>query len=193
MILIIDNHDSFTYNLVQLCARLGADVVVRLSDELDVDDVAALAPDGIILSPGPGDPGSAGVTVGVVTRLGGETPILGVCLGHQAIGVAYGARVVRAQRPMHGKVSSIAHTGDGLFRGIPDPVGMTRYHSLTLAPDSMPADLEVVAWTEDDNGGFEVQGVRHRNHPVFGVQFHPESVASSHGDRLVANFMEMAT
>lgn len=188
MILIIDNHDSFTYNLVQLCARLGADIVVRRNDDVGLHEIAALAPAGIILSPGPGHPVGAGVTVDVVKRFAGVTPILGVCLGHQAIGVAYGGRVVRARRPMHGKVSAIAHTGAGLFHGIPDPVGMTRYHSLTLEPETVPVDLEVVAWTAgcDD----EIQSVRHRRHAVFGVQFHPESVASVHGDRLLANFLE---
>jgi anthranilate synthase/aminodeoxychorismate synthase-like glutamine amidotransferase len=189
MILIIDNHDSFTYNLVQLCAGLGADIVVRRNDDVGVDEVAVLAPAGIILSPGPGHPADAGVTVDVVKRFGGVTPILGVCLGHQAIGVAYGGRVVRAGRPMHGKVSAIAHTGAGLFHGIPDPVSMTRYHSLTLEPDTVPVDLEVVAWTAGRND--EIQSVRHRRHPVFGVQFHPESVASVHGDRLLANFIAL--
>jgi anthranilate synthase/aminodeoxychorismate synthase-like glutamine amidotransferase len=191
MILIIDNYDSFTYNLVQLIASLGAEVTVRRNDETDVDRIAALAPAGIVLSPGPGDPGTAGVTVDLIRRFGGSTPILGVCLGHQAIGVAYGGSVVRARRPMHGKVSPVTHTGAGLFRGIPAPVAMTRYHSLTLEPGNIPAELEVVAWTDEPGYEDEIQAVRHRRHAVWGVQFHPESVASAHGDRLLANFLEL--
>lgn len=191
MILMIDNYDSFTYNLVQLIESLGAEVVVRRNDETDVDGIAALAPAGIIVSPGPGHPATAGVSVEAIQRLGAAIPILGVCLGHQAIGVAYGGRVTRARRPMHGKVSPVAHTGTGPFRGMSDPVRMTRYHSLTMEPGSIPAELEVVGWTAEPGHEAEIQAVRHRRDPVWGVQFHPESVASVQGHRLLANFLEL--
>jgi anthranilate synthase component II len=189
MILVIDNYDSFTYNLVQLLATLGADVIVRRNDQVSVHDIGALHPSGIVVSPGPCGPDEAGVSVEAVRRFGASTPILGVCLGHQAIGAAFGGRVVRAKEPVHGKVSRIAHSSEHLFRGIPAPVDMVRYHSLVLEPESLPAELEVTAWTEGREG--EIQAIRHRGHPVHGVQFHPESVASPHGARLVANFLEL--
>lgn len=192
MILVIDNYDSFTFNLVQLLGGLGADIEVRRNDALGLDDIAALAPERIVVSPGPCTPAEAGISVEVIRRFGPTTPILGVCLGHQAIGAAYGARVVRARRLMHGKVSPVAHIGAGLFDGIPTPVPMTRYHSLTLDADSVPECLDVVAWTAEVGWEDEVQAVRHVEHPVWGVQFHPESVASHHGDRLVRNFLELA-
>jgi anthranilate synthase component II len=192
MILVIDNYDSFTYNLVQLLAGLGVEVTVRRNDAVTLDQVAVLDPAAIVLSPGPCGPHDAGISVEAVRRFGGSLPILGVCLGHQAIGVAYGGRVLRAGRPVHGKVSRISHLGDEIFRELPDPVEMTRYHSLVLDPDSLPPDLVVTAWTEDERDGRVVQGIRHRRHRVWGVQFHPESIASRHGDRLLANFLELA-
>ena len=191
MILVIDNYDSFTWNLVQLLGGLGAEVGVRRNDQVTTDEIARLAPSGIVISPGPCTPAEAGVSVETVRRFGPEVPILGVCLGHQAIGVAYGARVVRARRLMHGKVSPVGHGGGGLFEGVPTPVSMTRYHSLVIDPASIPEALEVVAWTEEPGWEDEVQAVRHREHPVWGVQFHPESVASHHGERLVRNFLEL--
>ncbi|HUE76974.1 MAG TPA: aminodeoxychorismate/anthranilate synthase component II [Longimicrobiales bacterium] len=191
MILVIDNYDSFTWNLVQLLGGLGAEVVVHRNDELSTGDVERMAPERIVLSPGPCTPAEAGISVETVRRLGATTPILGVCLGHQAIGEAYGGRVIRARRLMHGKVSPVGHRGEGLFGGIPTPVSMTRYHSLVIDPESMPPELEVVAWTEEEGWTDEVQAVRHREHPVWGVQFHPESIASEHGDRLLRNFLEM--
>ncbi len=191
MILVIDNYDSFTFNLVQLLGGLGADVEVRRNDEVGLADIEAMAPERIVVSPGPCTPAEAGISVDVIREFGPRIPVLGVCLGHQAIGVAYGARVVRARRLMHGKVSPVAHGGEGLFQGIPAPVSMTRYHSLVIDPDTVPAELEVVAWTDESGWEDEIQAVRHRAHPVWGVQFHPESVASEHGERLVRNFMEM--
>jgi anthranilate synthase component II len=191
MILVIDNYDSFTYNLVQLLGMLRADVTVHRNDEVGVEDVVAGRPAGIVISPGPGTPEEAGISVEVIRALGASTPILGVCLGHQAIAVAYGGRVVRARRPVHGKVSALSHTGVGPFRGLPTPVEMTRYHSLTVAPDPLPTQLEVIAWSDDPSDGSEIQGLRHRQHPVWGVQFHPESVASQGGARLMANFLEL--
>ena len=191
MILVIDNYDSFTFNLVQLLGELGAEVEVRRNDAIDLDAIEALAPDRIVVSPGPCTPAEAGISVDVIRRFGPDVPTLGVCLGHQAIGAAYGGRVVRARRLMHGKVSAVAHSGTGLFRGVPTPVAMTRYHSLVLEPGSLPDALEVVAWTDEDGWEDEIQAVRHREHPVWGVQFHPESVASVHGDRLMKNFLEL--
>lgn len=191
MILVIDNYDSFTWNLVQLMGGLGAEVVVRRNDEISVADVERLAPERIVVSPGPCTPKEAGISVETVRRLGSSVPILGVCLGHQAIAEAYGGRVVRARRLMHGKVSPVGHRGAGLFAGVPTPVSMTRYHSLVIEPATLPESLEVVAWTEEEGWTDEIQAVRHREHPVWGVQFHPESVASEHGERLLRNFIEM--
>lgn len=191
MILVIDNYDSFTFNLVQLLGGLGATIEVRRNDEVTLSGIEAMAPERIVVSPGPCTPREAGISVDVIRRFGPGIPTLGVCLGHQAIGEAYGARVVRARRLMHGKVSPVGHGGEGLFAGIPTPVSMTRYHSLVLDPDSLPAELEVVAWTEEAGWEDEVQAVRHRTHPVWGVQFHPESVASQHGERLMKNFLAL--
>lgn len=165
---------------------------VRRNDQVGLEEITELAPRGIVVSPGPGTPAEAGISVDVVRRFGATTPTLGVCLGHQAIGEVYGGRVVRAGRLMHGKVSPVAHRGTGLFEGVPTPVTMTRYHSLALDPEGIPDELEVVAWTAEAEWGDEVQAVRHREHPVWGVQFHPESVASQHGERLVRNFLELA-
>jgi anthranilate synthase/aminodeoxychorismate synthase-like glutamine amidotransferase len=190
MILVIDNYDSFTYNLVQLIGSLGPEVVVRQNDGITVAEIVDLDPAGVVLSPGPGGPADAGICLETVRRLGGTTPILGVCLGHQVIAAAYGARVRRARRPMHGKTSPVHHTGTGIFRDIPDPVVMTRYHSLTVDPATMPDELEVTAWTGEAGWKDELQGLAHRSDPVWGVQFHPESAASHHGERIVANFLE---
>ena len=190
MILVLDNYDSFTFNLVQMLGHLGADVMVRRNDQLSVEEIAALRPDRIVISPGPCTPADAGVSIDTVRQLGSEIPILGVCLGHQAIGEAYGGRVVRARRLMHGKASPVAHSGTGIFAGLPAPVSMMRYHSLVLEPGSLPDALEVVAWTDEPGWEEEIQAVRHREHPVWGVQFHPESVGSDHGERLLKNFLE---
>ena len=190
MILMIDNYDSFTYNLVQYLGELGVDVEVRRNDALSVDDVAAMRPQGVVISPGPCTPNEAGISVDLIKRLGGKLPILGVCLGHQAIGQAFGGRIVHAGQVMHGKVSRIRHTGQGVFRGLPDGFEATRYHSLVIAKDSVPDCLEVTAWTEDDEGHMEeIMGVRHKSLPIEGVQFHPESILTQHGHDLLRNFL----
>ena len=185
MILVIDNYDSFTYNLVQYLGELGATLEVVRNDALDVDAVVKLAPERIVISPGPGNPDQAGVSLEVIRRLGPTTPILGVCLGHQAIGQAFGATVARARVQMHGKTSEIQHDGRGVFAGLSNPFVATRYHSLVVLPDTVPADLEVTARAEDG----EVMGLRHRRYPVEGVQFHPESILTVEGKRLLANFL----
>ena len=185
MILVIDNYDSFTYNLVQYLGELGAELRVVRNDAIDVDGVAALAPERIVISPGPGTPDDAGVSLPVIRRLGEGTPILGVCLGHQAIGQAFGGTVARAKAQMHGKTSDIRHDGRGVFAGLSNPLTATRYHSLVILPHTVPADLEVTAWAEDG----EIMGVRHRRWPVEGVQFHPESILTVEGKRLLGNFL----
>ena len=185
MLLMIDNYDSFTYNLVQYFGELGEDVKVVRNDELTVDQIEALKPDRIVLSPGPCTPNEAGVSLGVIGRFKGRVPILGVCLGHQAIGQAFGGKVVHAKTLMHGKVSRIHHEGRGVFRGLPTPYEATRYHSLAIERETCPPDLEVTAWTEDG----EIMGVRHRSLPVEGVQFHPESILTQHGHALLRNFL----
>ena len=189
MLLVIDNYDSFTWNLVQLIGELGVEPVVKRNDELTVEEIAALQPERIVISPGPCTPNEAGVSVDVIRKLGENTPILGVCLGHQAIGAAYGGNVVRARRIMHGKTSPIAHRGEDLFRGLPNPLRVTRYHSLVIEPQSLPDALEVQAWTAETGWEDEIQAVRHREHPVWGVQFHPESIASEAGRELLRNFL----
>ncbi len=189
MLLVIDNYDSFTWNLVQFLGELGAEPVVRRNDEIGLDEIEALHPDRIVISPGPCTPAEAGISVALVRRFGPSTPILGVCLGHQSIGEAYGGRVVRARRTMHGKLSPVRHTGAGIFSGLPDPITVTRYHSLVIEPASLPAELEAVAWTDEAGWEDEIQAVRHRAHPVWGVQFHPESIASEGGKTLLANFL----
>ena len=190
MILVIDNYDSFTYNLVQYLGDLGETPVVRRNDAITVDEVGALAPRAILLSPGPCTPAEAGVTVPLVRRWGAEIPILGVCLGHQAIGEAYGGRVVRAGRVMHGKTSPIVHDGRELFEGLPSPLPVMRYHSLVVEASTLPAELEVVAHAADDPT--EIHALRHRTHPVWGVQFHPESILTSGGREILANFLRLA-
>ena len=190
MILVIDNYDSFTYNLVQYLGELGAEPVVRRNDAITVDDIGALAPRAIVISPGPGTPADAGVTIPAIRRWGAEIPILGVCLGHQAIGEAYGGRVVRATRVMHGKTSQILHNGSDLFAGLPSPLEVMRYHSLIVERASIPNTLEITAEAQDAPD--EIHAMRHREHPVWGVQFHPESVLTRHGKDLIANFLELA-
>ena len=191
MLLMIDNYDSFTFNLVQYLQELGAEVRVERNDALTLDQIEALAPDKIVISPGPCTPNEAGVSLEVIERLGPRIPILGVCLGHQAIGQAYGGEVVRAGRIMHGKTSPIRHEGKGAFSGIPDRFEATRYHSLVVDRASLPDALEITAWTEDEDGGIEaIMGLRHRQHAVEGVQFHPESILTQHGHDLLRNFLE---
>ena len=185
MILLIDNYDSFTYNLVQYLGELGAELRVVRNDAVDADGVAALAPERIVISPGPGTPDDAGVSLSLIRRLGERTPILGVCLGHQAIGQAFGGTVARAKAQMHGKTSDIRHDGRGVFAGLSNPLTATRYHSLVILPHTVPAELEVTAWAEDG----EIMGVRHRRWPVEGVQFHPESILTVEGKRLLGNFL----
>jgi anthranilate synthase component 2 len=185
MLLMIDNYDSFTYNLVQYLGELGEDVRVVRNDELAVEDIERLAPARIVISPGPCTPNEAGVSLAAIARFAGKIPILGVCLGHQAIGQAFGGRIVHAKTLMHGKVSPIHHSGKGVFRGLPSPFNATRYHSLAIERESCPADLEITAWTEDG----EIMGVRHRSLAVEGVQFHPESILTEHGHAMLRNFL----
>ena len=191
MLLMIDNYDSFTYNLVQYLQSLGAEVKVVRNDAMTVDEIAKLAPERIVISPGPCTPNEAGVSLEIIERLGANTPILGVCLGHQSIGQAYGGHVIRAGRIMHGKTSRIRHEGKGVFAGLPDAYEATRYHSLVVERSSLPEALEVTAWTENEDGSFEeIMGLRHREYPVEGVQFHPESILTQHGHALLKNFLE---
>jgi anthranilate synthase component II len=191
MILVIDNYDSFTFNLVQFLGELGAELVVRRNDDVTTDEIGALRPSAMVISPGPCAPAQAGVSVEAVRRWGSTIPTLGVCLGHQAIGEAYGGTIVRAGRVMHGKTSTVKHTGAGLFDGIPSPMQVMRYHSLVIDPESLPRELEVIARAEDD--ATEVHAVKHRTHPVWGVQFHPESIMTPDGKALLRNFLGLAT
>jgi anthranilate synthase component II len=190
MLLVIDNYDSFTYNLVQYLGELGADVQVMRNDVVSLDDVIAAKPDRIVISPGPGRPEQAGVTMDVIKQLGPTTPVLGVCLGHQAIGAVFGGSVVRAGVPMHGKTSTIEHDGRGVFSGISGPFPASRYHSLIVSEVNFPADLEVSARTREDG---IIMGLRHRTWPVHGVQFHPESILTGEGMRILQNFLEDKT
>jgi anthranilate synthase component 2 len=183
-IFMLDNYDSFTWNLVQLLGRIGADVTVARNDEVSVAEIRSLAPDAIVISPGPSRPEKAGISVELVTELGPSVPTLGVCLGHQAIGVAYGAEVVRVP-PVHGKAAAVHHARGGSFAGLPSPISAARYHSLAIARDSMPDELEVTAWSDDG----VVMGVRHRSHPVEGFQFHPESILTDDGEALLIAFL----
>ena len=191
MLLMIDNYDSFTYNLVQYLQALGAEVRVERNDALTVDEIEQLAPQRIVISPGPRTPNDAGVSMEVIQRLGPMTPILGVCLGHQSMGQVYGGDVVRAGMIMHGKTSRIRHEGKGVFAGLPDAYEATRYHSLVVDKATLPAALEITAWTENEDGSMEeIMGLRHREFPVEGVQFHPESILTQHGHALLKNFLE---
>jgi anthranilate synthase component 2 len=186
VVLVIDNYDSFTYNLVQYLGELGAEVRVMRNDAVSIADVAAAKPDRIVISPGPGRPEQAGVTMSVIRELGKQTPVLGVCLGHQAIGAAFGGRVVRAGTPMHGKTSTIEHDGRGVFNGIAGPFVASRYHSLVVSDEDLPGDLEVSARTKDEG---IIMGLRHRTWPVHGVQFHPESILTGEGRSILRNFL----
>jgi anthranilate synthase component 2 len=193
MLLVLDNYDSFTYNLVQYAGELGADPVVHRNDTLDVAAALALAPEAIVVSPGPCTPGEAGISVPLVRAAAAAgVPLLGVCLGHQAIGEAFGARVVRAERLMHGKTTMVAHNGHPLFAGLPVPFEAMRYHSLVIEPGTGPAALEVTAWSSDRAAGSEIMAVCHRERPVYGVQFHPESVGTGQGRQILANFLTLA-
>jgi anthranilate synthase component 2 len=192
MLLVLDNYDSFTYNLVQYAGELGADPVVYRNDALTVAEVLALQPAAFVISPGPCTPGEAGISVPLVRAAAARIPMLGVCLGHQAIGEAFGGRVVRADRLMHGKTTLAIHTGHPLFEGIPSPVEVMRYHSLVVSPEQLPAELEIVAWSSDRPRGQEIMALSHRSLPIYGVQFHPESVATLHGKRLLSNFLSLA-
>jgi len=191
MLLMIDNYDSFTYNLVQYLGELGVDVCVRRNDDIDVGGVAALNPARIVISPGPCTPAEAGISVPLIQAFAGRVPILGVCLGHQSIGQAFGGHIVKAKAVMHGKTSPIYHADQGVFSGLDRPFQATRYHSLVVEESSLPECLEVTAWTVDDAGEREeIMGLRHRQHPVQGVQFHPESILTRHGHELLRNFIE---
>ncbi|MCE5228233.1 aminodeoxychorismate/anthranilate synthase component II [bacterium] len=189
MILLIDNYDSFTYNLAQYLSELGEEPLVRRNDEIGVDEIAEMSPAGIVISPGPCTPNEAGISVEVVKRLGEKIPILGVCLGHQSIGQAFGGKVIRAPEIMHGKVTEIYHRGDGIFAGIDSPFKATRYHSLIVEKETLPACLVETAWTEGAHR--LIMGLRHREHPVFGVQFHPESILTTSGKAILKNFLGM--
>lgn len=191
MLLVLDNYDSFTYNLVQCFGELGAEPVVYRNDALTVEEALALAPNAIVVSPGPGTPADAGISVPLIRAAAGRVPVLGVCLGHQALGEAFGATVVRADRLMHGKTGEVAHSGDGLFTGLPSPVTVMRYHSLIVSSTGLPAELEATAWSADRNPGEEIMALRHRALPLFGVQFHPESIATRDGKRLLGNFLSL--
>ena len=187
MLLVIDNYDSFTYNLVQYFGELGADPLVKRNDEITPDEIAALKPERICISPGPCTPNEAGISCEVIRRFGPTVPLLGVCLGHQSIGHVYGGDVVRAGRLMHGKTSPIHHNGTGVFAGIPSPFEATRYHSLLVKRETFPESLEITAWTEEQ----EIMGLRHREFPIHGVQFHPESILTLEGKRLLKNFLTL--
>ena len=193
MLLMIDNYDSFTYNLVQYFGELGQAVKVIRNDDMSVNDIAALKPERIVISPGPCTPNEAGVSLEVLEKLSGSVPILGVCLGHQSLGQAFGGKVIRAKTIMHGKTSLMHHKGQGVFSGLPSPFEATRYHSLVVEKESLPDCLEITAWTENEDGSFdEIMGLRHKTLPVQGVQFHPESILTQHGHAMLKNFLEQA-
>ena len=194
MLLVLDNYDSFTYNLVQYAGELGAQPVVHRNDALSVDEVLALQPSAVLISPGPCTPREAGISVALVRAAAAAgLPLLGVCLGHQAIGEAFGGEVVRAERLMHGKTTLVAHTGDALFDGLPSPLEVMRYHSLVVSTRGLPDALEITAWSSDRPARTEIMALRHRTHPIYGEQFHPESVGTDQGKRLLANFLNLAT
>lgn len=186
MILVIDNYDSFTFNLVQLLGKRTSDIVVRRNDELSVNQIKELNPGGIVLSPGPGRPEDAGITVSLIREVGSRIPLFGVCLGHQAIGLAFGGQIVHAPTLMHGRTSMVRHRQNGLFRNLPDPFVATRYHSLVVSPATFPDALEITAWTDDG----VIMGIRHRHFPIEGVQFHPESILTVEGEKIVNNWLE---
>lgn len=191
MLLMIDNYDSFTYNLVQYFGELGCDMRVFRNDELTLADIESLAPSHIVVSPGPCTPKEAGISVPTIKHFAGKIPLLGVCLGHQSIGEAFGGDVIRAKRVMHGKISAIHHQGQGVFTGLNNPFNATRYHSLVIAQDTLPECLEVTAWTQNQDGSIEeIMGVRHKSLPIEGVQFHPESILTEHGHQLLRNFLD---
>ncbi len=190
MIFVLDNYDSFTYNLVQYLGELGADVEVRRNDQVTVAEVDAMNPERVVISPGPCTPHEAGISVDLIRHFAGKAPVLGVCLGHQAIGEAFGGRVVRAANLMHGKTSAVVHDNKTVFRGLPMPMTATRYHSLIVEEEGLPEDLEVSAWTTEKDGSRTIMGLRHRRYPVEGVQFHPESVLTDAGKKLVENFLK---
>jgi len=192
MLLVLDNYDSFTYNLVQYAGELGADPVVYRNDALTTEGALALEPDAIIVSPGPCTPKEAGISVPLIRAAAGRVPILGVCLGHQAIGEAFGGTVVRADRIMHGKTTDVVHDGRGVFAGLPSPLRAMRYHSLVVSPRGLPAELMVTGWSADRPPGQEIMALRHCEYPIFGVQFHPESIATEQGKAILANFLELA-
>ena len=190
MLLMIDNYDSFTFNVVQYLMELGENVEVWRNDEISVDEIIKAAPEKIVISPGPCTPNEAGISLEVIERLAGSIPILGICLGHQSIGQAFGGHIIRAPKVMHGKLSAIHHSGVGVFEGLPSPYQATRYHSLVIDPSTLPESLEVTAWTEDESGELDaIMGVRHLSLSVEGVQFHPESILSEHGHALLKNFL----
>ncbi len=191
MIFVLANYDSFTYNLVQYLGELGADPLVRRNDQLSVAEVERLEPAGVVISPGPGVPSAAGISIALVHAFAGRCPILGVCLGHQAIGEAYGGRIVRAGRLMHGKTSPVGHRGTDIFLDLPSPLTAMRYHSLLVERSSLPTELDMTAWTADRPDGAEVMGIQHRRLPVYGVQFHPESVGTADGKKIIENFLRM--
>jgi anthranilate synthase/aminodeoxychorismate synthase-like glutamine amidotransferase len=191
MIFVLDNYDSFTYNLVQYLGEMGCEVVVRRNDDLKVSDIEALKPEKILVSPGPCTPSEAGISVELIRHFAGKVPLLGVCLGHQAIGEAFGGKIVRAKQLMHGKTSAIEHDASSIFRGLPTPLTATRYHSLVVSPKDLPPDLEVSAYAIDRHGEKVIMGLRHRKYPIEGVQFHPESVLTQHGKQMLRNFLEL--
>jgi anthranilate synthase component 2 len=191
MLLVVDNYDSFTFNLVQALGALGAEPVVVRNDQRTVEEIRSMRPERIVISPGPCTPAEAGISVELIRALGPELPILGVCLGHQAVGEAFGGRTVRARRVMHGKTAPVRHGGSGILAGVPSPFTVARYHSLVTDPAALPAELEAIAWTDLPEEKDEVQAVRHRRFPVWGVQFHPESLFGEHGETLLRNFLSL--
>ncbi|CNE22945.1 aminodeoxychorismate synthase component II [Yersinia nurmii] len=190
MLLLIDNYDSFTYNLYQYFCELGTEVLVKRNDELQLDDIEGLSPSHLVISPGPCTPNEAGISLAAISHFAGRMPILGVCLGHQALGQAFGASIVRARQVMHGKTTAISHNNQGVFRGLNQPLTVTRYHSLVIAPETLPDCFEVTAWTEGNGAIDEIMGIRHRTLPLEGVQFHPESILSEQGHQLLDNFLK---
>ncbi len=191
MVFVLDNYDSFTYNLVQYLGELGAEVVVRRNDQATVGEIEAMGPERILISPGPCTPQDAGISIDLIRHFAGKVPLLGVCLGHQALGAAFGGKVVRAKNLMHGKTSQVEHDGETIFRGLSSPMTATRYHSLIVEENSLPEELIVSAWTTDKDGSRVIMGLRHRQFPVEGVQFHPESVLTDQGKKLVKNFLSV--